>query len=327
MISSKNLELNLEKIVAELRNSQSSNYPCSVHEDSESLFVCASCGGGICKKCLTEIKFADPLICKECAKIADQKKVTEQKKASGIVRKLLSYSNAPLIWVLFCIVLAGLLFAFGIGKPDLEKYREADMKLPWFFQRNGLILLSKATREKHRSAYLSKKGDSEKARQWAKASASSFLKTADFWKDSKIYGDLMIAYCAILAESGEKKIALKQLEALKSDDSRLIPYISLNKIRIRDENNPEEFERIAREIMREKQNLFDDLITRLADDSREGEFIEKVRIVCGTSPSSFEIAKFAEKYSLPKDDLFQVDDKGEINGKDANDDDFEIELK
>jgi hypothetical protein len=228
---------------------------------------------------------------------------------------------------LFCITSAGLLFALGIGKPGLEKYRKEDAKLPWFSQRNGLILLSKATREKRRSASLSEKGDFEKARKWAKASAISFLKTADFWKDSKIYGDLMIAYCAILAESGEKKTALEKLEALKTNDNRLIPYINLNKIRMQDKNNPEEFEKIAHEIVGEKQNSLDDLIGRLADNPREEEFIEKVRIVCGTSSSSPEIAKFTKKFSAEKEEIFQEDERRRKDEKNSKEDDFEIELK
>jgi hypothetical protein len=306
--------------------------PCEKHPEKNSLILCASCGKGSCRECLAETPFENPFLCLNC-RLSEEKR-----KKLSTLQKIISYSNAPIIWTLACIAVSAAVFGFGFGKPSLEKYQTQDAKLPWFRQRAGKFLLSKAAREQRRSAVLLENGNFEKSRTWALMAANSFLSTTDFWKDTKVRNDLLLAHCRMLSLAEKKNEAKVKLEFLQiKTTNRLFPYFILIET-LTEKNggyqtpNNEKISNALHLIENEKNNS--DIIDRLASNAPEEEFIEKVRIICGTSPSSQMTANFAK--TLPQADrdknLTRPPEEPESEEKDngkSNDraGDFEIELK
>lgn len=273
---------------------ESPDVECCVHEGRQALITCSICGAGMCEECLRSRIGEVDVICERCM-------IDKKRKASFLyaVKSL----RLPVIWVLACIVFAGVAYYMGIGNPTVAELTKRDAKWPWYVHRVGKLYLAQGSREKQRAVVLTSQGKNSEARRWFWLAALSFGKAADYWKDTPGRAELIIAQADMLSEARLPSRALELMTPLRreipegSQLSMIYDYYCgkfTEKAGLSQESSTY-FQNALNIAERGRESVIDQMITRLSGNRKEAEFRMKLAAICGTDMSPNEVIEACRK--------------------------------
>jgi tetratricopeptide (TPR) repeat protein len=232
----------------------------------------------------------------------------------------------------------------GMGNPSPAALAAKDIAWPWFLQDLGKLYLAQAGRENQRAAalnFLQRPAESEK---WYRQAAGSFRKTAEYWKNTPVYYDLVIGEAKALSGSGGNQAAIDLLLPLKipsGDPAYAAWQYYLGIIYEKNSNKPDAVECFRRALNAASAaagRQMDSLITMLTGDRREAKMILSVKMMCETNLSYAELLELLKKYNLVQEEQSSYrwkraadakKDEAVTSGnkaKPAADDDFKVEI-
>lgn len=282
---------------------------CAIHQDKKAVLLCSECSDGICSFCLSETESFSRLICRNCL----------QKEKND--RSLLHYFRIvkfPALWVMICIVFAGIAYGMGVGNPDFEYMEQKDKDDPWYMKDAGTILFSQASRESQRAAALRYLNREHEARLWSLKASEAFAECALYWKDTPALPDLKTAEALMLGYAGDFDSAVEMLKALSvkyPDQIAVVQYhIAQLYLQNGDDKQADIHFRKAWESRSGLKSGMDNIIDGVANSMKELEMMTKVRIICHTlwTPKMNESIK--KRLNLDEENSFdlQFNDKNQL---------------
>ena len=302
---------------------------CREHQEEKSVVLCSKCSAGICWECLR--KAADPaeLICPQCS--------AEASEGFSFI-KYLKVLKFPALWVLLCILFAGVAYGLGVGNPNLLEMEKKDKNDPWYRKDAGTILFIQASRERQRSAALRYLNRDSEAKKWSQMAAGSFAKCAQYWKGTPAEVNLKVAEALMIANAGNIDEAIGLLSEIKENKTeQLYPVLQYHLgqlyLKKKDEKQADECFRNAWGSKPGLGGNIDSLLFDAANNMKEAEMVGKVRLICNTKWTR-EMEQFCKKRLKVEDEFngFKMPkikkNRKKLNKKPVKEEevDFEIEM-
>lgn len=274
---------------------------CSGHQGEKAAVLCSKCSAGICWECMRKMENPADMLCPKC--------IAEAQEGLSFF-KYLRLLKFPAIWVLVCILIAGIAYGLGIGNPNLEEMQVKDKNDPWYWKDAGTILLAQASRERQRAAALIVLNRDAEAKQWSLMAAKSFAKCAEYWQGTPAVVNLKIAEALMLADGGDIDSALGLLEKVTvTQNDQIFPAVKYHFGRLYllkgDDKKADEFFTQAWQSRPGYGSDFDAQLFETANNPKEAEMVGKIRLICDTKWMP-QMGEFCQKRLKVKDDSFGV---------------------
>ncbi|MFA6101082.1 MAG: hypothetical protein WCV67_04505 [Victivallaceae bacterium] len=306
---------------------------CRRHPSAAAAALCLQCGHGMCGTCF---EAALPrMICSSC-----RSSLTPRKLLINALKSL----RFPALWVMACVIASGIAYGMGMGNPSPAALAAKDISWPWFLQDLGKLYLAQGGRENQRAAALNYLQRPAEAEKWYRQAAASFRKTAEYWKKTPVYYDLVIGEARALSGSGNNQGAIDLLLPLKippGDQAYAACQYYLGILYEKNGNKPDAVECFRRSLNAANAvagRQMDSLITMLTGDRREARMIISVKMMCETNLSYAELQELLKKYNLVQEEQSSYrwkraavakEDESIVPRKEAKpaaDDDFKVEI-
>jgi len=125
--------------------------------------------------------------------------------------------SSPFTYVAASVVLAGTLFAFGVGNPGRAQLAADDMGKPWHRRRGGRLALRQAARAEVRAERLSAGGDAAEAHAWLGLAGRALALSAASWEGTEAETHARIGEAVLMARMGDDSGAFEILRGMAAD--------------------------------------------------------------------------------------------------------------
>jgi hypothetical protein len=277
-------------------------FACRFHPESLADGACRKCGAPLCAACFGESW--PRLYCGDC-----RRRMTQVNLLKASLKSL----KFPVMWVLICVVISGVAYAAGVGRPSMKAIIAADVKYAWYRQEAPQLLVAEGARQRRRAVALDMLGRTEQAKEWNARATESFTRAGELWKETPVGNSIAIAVARTYADNGNYRKAAAVLESLKPDEKdpaflAHLYYLGLYLEKLGEtEAALRSFDRAYSGATQVSAKSLDNLLDRVLNDRNEAARVLKVSLACDAAMSPEQVRELLKDRDLPsmKDDFFR----------------------